>query len=536
MKNIGLRFFILCVLLTVLISGITYYFNNIIAEKNDRDSIKIMTQGLFTSLDYYLWSYPEREWQQILDKNKPQGAGQIKILPLSNAPLTPSQIDQLKANQIVCNDNEVNPYEQTAVYKRIGHSDYIYRSFIYFNSLEWMKRTYSWPIKLITDKLKTLPGSEWPDYLAQTSHLYGFPILVTPLNTLSISQKHKSQLTQGNWVIDFPDKSNDEIQTLYVQSPKKGWVLQFGPIPLPFTHVYKRYILFTFLLILIELITFIIVILFTRSLGKIISLAKEYGKGNFTYQTTLSKNSTLFPLFNTLKTMGEQIKNLITSHKELTNAVSHELRTPISRLHFSLELLKESKDINQIASRTKAMQEDLLELEELVTEMLTYSQLDSSTLHIEPEKLEITYLFDLAVNQFKKNPSTKRFEYHIDETLRNQFIFTHEKYFLRMLQNLLQNAEKFSTTTFKLSIAQTAPLHYEMIIEDDGLGISDEDKKRVFEPFVQLSNQPEHRKKGYGLGLPIVKKIVDHYHWNITLSDSALGGLKITISLYNSHT
>lgn len=216
-------------------------------------------------------------------------------------------------------------------------------------------------------------------------------------------------------------------------------------------------------------------------------------------------------------------------NQEVINGVLHDLRTPISRIRFSLKLLEEAKNNYELNSRTSAIEEDIAEIESLISEILDYGKLDQAGTAIKLEKIHINKLLESAIDNFKKLYPNKSIIVEIPGNAIT--LLANAKHIMRALQNLLQNAGRFSNSLVKLSFAKRNSCHHQISIEDDGPGIPSGDRERIFEPFVQLKNQPKNISHGYGFGLAITKKILDQHDWKIAVTDSDMGGAKILITI-----
>jgi two-component system sensor histidine kinase RstB len=526
-----IRFFIICIVITLLIAPLILYVQNRVDAANNLGDAKLIAQGELALLDEYLKPYPPQTWQSIIDRTSPQSVGIITVLPIDKLPLTQNEIKQLKQGQIVYSEGANMPagMDMPFAYKQISNTPYAYQETLNFSVNERVRRWFGLSQTIISTMLRSTPQQQWPALFKKLTAVYGYPVSIHEIKDLPLNNLQKQQLLNKQWLVDLPKKGSDALQVLYAPIPNRTQALKFA-ITLPFIDTYKTHILFTAAFIALELITFIFAIFFARSLDKLKLLAGEYGQGDFDSRLSLKKTSTLFPLFNNLRTMGNRIKRLLTSHKELINSVSHELRTPISRLRFSLELLKTAKNNEEIARRTATMEEDISELEDLVSEVLTYAQLDRLEPAFELKTLQIISLVELAVKKFKQINSNKKLLIDLpDDSSGNISIQANEKYVLRALQNLLQNAERHAKLTIKISLIKDSVADYQLSIEDDGPGIPTEDRERIFEPFAQLANQTDTTTPGYGLGLAITKKIIDWHHWKISVGDSDLGGAKILI-------
>ncbi len=530
MFKLVLRFFIICILVTLLFGPIVLYIQTAIDSSNDTGNIKLLTAGKFLLLDDLLLHHPQSEWQTILDKIRPSSTYRILVVPIAQLSLSKQQIADLNNNKIVYLQNTLDDDWPSVIYKRIDNSPYAYKHLGSFNTSELAHRLFEWQQIMIIKKLQTLAENRWPEFLNKASQLYGYSISTHDLANLPLSSAKKQQLLNNQWVIYYPNKSNDSTQVLYTPIPHSNKILQIGPMYLPFTGVYKTHILFISVFLIIELIIFIFVVFFARSLDKLKKLADDYGQGSFSSHIKLRKTSNLYPLYNNLLLMGDRIKGLLASHKELTNTIAHELRTPISRMRFSLELLKESKDHNEQVNRITTMEDDINELEDLVSEILTYATLDRISVKFEPQPVKISKLLKLVEDKFRPMVNKNNFVIKVSKEIAKTPILADTKYLLRALQNLLQNANNHAKSTVQISADCNHLGNIQLIIEDDGPGISEEDRARIFEPFVRLPGSNHHQSAGYGLGLAITKKIIALHKWEIAVTDSPMGGACITIT------
>lgn len=531
MIRIVFRFFALCVMLTVPVAFFVFYIYKTIDENDVLENIQENTSGKFLYLDNYLKNYPPQQWQQIINKMRPQDASVVNVLPINSLPLDKKQITQIKEGKLVYLYTKAKDYFPAVIYRRIANTEYVYQEFMDFSDAEKGRRFFGWPPVIIMQELKNIAEVQWQKVLPTLSRKYKIPLSIYELKDLKLTEQQKKQLLADKWFFDLSENFITQAEWIYVPMTLSNKILVFGPMRRNLFRTNMEYVLFAAALVALELIVFMLAMLFVRTLEKINLLAHDYGQGKFTSRTQVSKSSILFPLFSNLQLMGNRIKNLLASHKELTNSISHELRTPISRLSFSLAILKEDNKNDELLPHLDSMEEDILELEELVAEILNYAQLDRLDAKYEMTKCNLYELLNTAITHFNKGIHTKKLITHISNNVDSISVYANKKHILRALQNLLQNAEKFACSVIKISCIEVNSAYCQLIIEDDGPGISAEDRGRVFEPFVQLTPQSKNVSRGYGLGLAIAKKIIDLHHWKITLAESKLGGLQIILEI-----
>ena len=253
-----------------------------------------------------------------------------------------------------------------------------------------------------------------------------------------------------------------------------------------------------------------------RKLQQQEAVIQKLASGDLTARTKHDSNDAVGRLGRRINDMANRLESLIDGQKELLRTVSHELRTPVNRLHFLLELLE--KDIetgaSTASSRITEIRDDLIQQDKLIDELLTYSRLDTIT---EPERTEIDW--QEIVNNLTRQFSLQflDIQYEFDFSPAVESVAVDPRLMHRLMSNLLSNAFKNakSKVVIKILAIENGVL---ISVSDDGPGIRETEKSRVFEPFVKLNQH-----SGTGLGLAICKRIVDAHSGQIEFIDEAPG-------------
>lgn len=527
MKKILFRFFMICLIVTIGLAFVISFLDKEISSKENYAYMDTITKGKFISLDKFLKNYPVSEWNDVLKKIKPKEASAIYVVPVNSLSLSKRQLEKLLNNEIVTIFDKSNTFYPAIIYKLTSDRQYVYQEFLNFSLMQRAQRYFGWPPYLIAKELGKIPAKQWPDYIQTLSAQYGFDIKIMNIEDTRLNENEKNQLLSKAWVVSFPENSDQIIKHIYVPVNKER-VLRFGPMHYVTVGVYGKYVVFTAALIAIEFIVFILALLYFRTLDKLKILASDFSKGNFDSNISVGSSSSLYPLFENLKSMGYKIEKLITSHKELTHAVSHELRTPLSRMRFSLELLRQECNKDEMNKHLNSIDENIHELDELIEEMLSYAKLDRHFPHLEFQCLDMRDILLEAIEKFEKSFDRKKIITHVNINM-PVMVSVNRRYMDRCLQNLLQNAGKHARSLIDVSFIQCGNNLFEISIEDDGSGVLEEDRERIFEPFFQKQNN----SSGFGLGLAIVKKIVDIHGWQIQVTNSKLGGAKFSLLFFN---
>jgi two-component system OmpR family sensor kinase len=362
--------------------------------------------------------------------------------------------------------------------------------------------------------------------ISQLSKGLDVSIKIVAMNDFSWFEEQKAQLISGKVIHNY-DKENNVI--FYVKSLVNNNVYQLGPFSQNTNLASRDQNLKWFFLFVSHLLLAGIIALWTRPLWRdlkqLTSMAGEIADGKLNVTIYGNKHSPIKQIVTTFRDMAHRIIRLLSDQKQLVNAVSHELRTPLSRLRFSLVMLEGANE-----EQRKDMIQDVSEIETLIDEMLSYARLENVNESIKKTSIELTTLITNQVNKLSRSGDVDiewqkilPLYYHCNEHLLE-----------RAIQNLSTNALRYAKSKIKISLVVDVH-HIKIIVEDDGQGIAEQDRDKIFEPFFRSEshrNRDENQQSGgYGLGLAIVQRICKWHKANCTLSDSKLGGCQFTIYL-----
>ena len=254
-------------------------------------------------------------------------------------------------------------------------------------------------------------------------------------------------------------------------------------------------------------------------------VADEFGAGKLSARAAMKPSDAAYPLAGRINAMAGRIQGLLESQKNLLHSVSHELRTPIARLEFALELVADQAGDPRLAKRIAAMHGDLAELNELVNELLSMSKLDNVS---EPQRalFEVEPVLRECADSLHPPPATL----HVELGAMLGSIDGDRRLLARAVGNLLRNAQKYAAQTVALS-ARRHGGQLEILIDDDGPGIPEEERERIFEPFYRLDRSRDRATGGFGLGLSIAHKAVGLHGGTLHVERSPLGGARFAIRL-----
>ncbi len=265
----------------------------------------------------------------------------------------------------------------------------------------------------------------------------------------------------------------------------------------------------------------------TRDLRALEKAAAQFGNRNWSFNAPIKPHSQIYPLAQTFRRMAARIDGLIASHKDMSNAVSHEIRTPLSRMKFEIELAQKVRTVEEIHRYLEHIKSDIAAINDLVTATLSYAILERADVALNISAHNFTTLIPAIAESVGHNTRTGiqisstvqadasdvRCDAHLMETV---------------LKNLLYNATRYAKHSIGVSFSVERGVN-RLLVDDDGPGIAEADRQRVFDSFVQL-DRAAGRKTGFGLGLAIVKRAIEWHGGQVCVTESPLGGARFCVT------
>jgi two-component system OmpR family sensor kinase len=241
-------------------------------------------------------------------------------------------------------------------------------------------------------------------------------------------------------------------------------------------------------------------------------------------QNNISQTSLVFPIAKSLNNMGRQITQLMQNQRELSGAVTHEFRTPLARLKFALAM----KPMAQSEPWLDMLQ-DVNELEHLVQEMLDYASTDAQIPEMNLAEIPIRQLCQKLISRLKDSHLS-----HLNVKVYGDdpHVLADEYFIERAIENLVLNGKHYANKMLEIHIIKQKSI-IQICIEDDGEGVSQAMRTKIFSPFFRADESRDRQKGGAGLGLAIVRRIVDWHQGECCVTDGELGGAKFIITLPN---
>lgn len=210
----------------------------------------------------------------------------------------------------------------------------------------------------------------------------------------------------------------------------------------------------------------------------------------------------------------------------------HEIRTPLSLIKLPLEKLSDKYSENDKESKyLTIINQNVTHLLNIVNQLLDFQKVESKTSILKLQELNINHLLLEIYNQFVHSAELKQLTMTISLPEEHVIAFVDKEKILKILNNLLSNALKFAKTKIEIQL-EFFEDKFEIRVIDDGSGIPDNEKERIFEAFYQASkNTGNNAKTGTGIGLTFSRLLAESHRGTISLQDSEWGGSAFILSI-----
>jgi two-component system osmolarity sensor histidine kinase EnvZ len=202
----------------------------------------------------------------------------------------------------------------------------------------------------------------------------------------------------------------------------------------------------------------------------------------------------------------------LNQRSEMLSGISHDLRTPLTRLKLQLSFIKNEE-------LSKKMSLDIDEMEKMLNE---YLQFTSSSYLKKDETFDISQLIENTIDKYTNDNISR-------ELIPRVYMNGRKNLIQRSLNNIIDNSIKYAN---KINLALSKRNNNIIItIDDDGLGIPENEYQNVFKPFYKLDKSRGDSRSSVGLGLSIASDIIKSHGGNIVLEKSPLNGLRVKVFL-----
>ncbi|HDF2343232.1 TPA: envelope stress sensor histidine kinase CpxA [Morganella morganii] len=260
---------------------------------------------------------------------------------------------------------------------------------------------------------------------------------------------------------------------------------------------------------------------------KLKNAADDVAKGNLRQHPELEAGPQEFlAAGNSFNQMISALERMVNAQQRLISDISHELRTPLTRLQLATALLRrrhgESKELERIETETHR-------LDGMINDLLVLSRSQHKN-ELLRQNIKANELWDDILDNAKFEAEQRHKTLEITSPPGPWTIYCNPSALGSAFENIVRNALRYSNQHIQVAFsADTKGIT--IVVDDDGPGVSPEDREHIFRPFYRTDEARDRESGGTGLGLAIVSTAISQHNGKVTANDSPLGGLRLEIWL-----
>lgn len=359
--------------------------------------------------------------------------------------------------------------------------------------------------------------SNWPN----TSQ---YIISLSAIAEVELPHELIQQLKQGEVVI--LETQNTQLFHYYLSVKEQILVLESPRLTHAKQYSYWQYMLTLSFYLLLILLFLIWAYPLLKQLSSLRNAAKSFGNGKLDEQISTNSISYIRDIELEFNTMARRINGLMGDVKLLSTAVSHDLRTPLARIRFGLDTLEEVEDDKHRNRLQQKLSKDVDEMTLLVETLLNFARLDQQTLTLKKVSIDLVQL----INECIENKQSDIVEIEFNCSARKSNTTADRNYLKMVFNNVIQNAINYGRGKVIIAL-ESVKNSFIVRVSDDGKGIPVDIRDQIVKPFIRGAKS-ESNYKGHGVGLAIVKRVLDWHNATLIIGDSnELSGAEFKIVL-----
>jgi len=292
----------------------------------------------------------------------------------------------------------------------------------------------------------------------------------------------------------------------------------------------ERWLIPFLVVLMVSLLCAILAWHLTSPIRRLQQATKQLTEGEFDLpelRLNLNRRDELGELSVGFIDMADSLQRLLQSHRQLLSDVSHELRSPLTRLQIALGIARKKDSDNALRAEHDRIERAANQVADLITQILDLAKLQQEG-DLTTQKLDLVKLFKLWVQDAELELDNKHIS--IVWQLKDESVFCHIDAILmqRAFDNVLRNAIRFSPEGGVLTIGlENENGQLEFTISDQGPGVAEDKLEEIFAPFTQADQSRGHASGGYGIGLAMVKSILNMHHGEVKANNVEGAGLSV---------
>lgn len=268
----------------------------------------------------------------------------------------------------------------------------------------------------------------------------------------------------------------------------------------------------------------------TSPIRRLQQAAKQLSGGDFDVselRSNMNRRDELGDLSVEFVDMADSLQRLLQSHRQLLRDVSHELRSPLTRLQIALGIARKKDTNSDLKAEHDRIERASIQVSNLVTQILDLAKLQQEG-DLTTERMDLVRLFKMWLQDAELELAHKNINTQWQLSSDELYCDIDTILMQRAFDNVLRNAIRFSPEggTLILSLQKKGQC-IKFQLRDQGPGVDEAQLEEIFAPFTQADHSRNHANGGYGIGLAMVKRIINMHHGEVSASNNTDSGLCI---------
>lgn len=290
-------------------------------------------------------------------------------------------------------------------------------------------------------------------------------------------------------------------------------------------NIFRAIIFSALIAVLITMLfSFILSNRITEPLIKLKNAALEVAQGRYKQNIKSKGDDELTELIKAFNTMSKRLSKLEKIRKESASDLAHELRTPLTTIRGYLEAIEDGK-LEADPESIREMQEETARMTHLVENLNEFANAQNKVFDLEKEKINLNKIIKKVIRQQQRFISQKNIDLKLDIDAQI-FLKADQDSLIQILNNVLENAVKYNQENGFITIkTRLKKDKLEIEIKDNGQGIKKADLPYIFERFYRADKSRNSQNQGSGIGLAVVKELMDAHQGSVEVESSENGSL-----------
>ena len=264
---------------------------------------------------------------------------------------------------------------------------------------------------------------------------------------------------------------------------------------------------------------------------KVTEITRKISDGDYgaRLETENGQTQEIAALSGAVNHMAERLERQETLRRRLTSDVAHELRTPVANVSLNLEMMLDEV-WEPTKDRLQSCYEELGRISGIISDLEKLRQMEAENMNLELEPVNLLELAQAVETAFE--PDLKKKKLTCEVSGEAAAVMGDQRRLHQVIFNLVSNAVKYSTEGGSIQIRVKQEKHKAvLIVEDQGIGMAEEELPLIFERFYRTDLSRSRKTGGAGIGLAIVKAIVQAHQGTVTVTSKVGCGSRFTVTL-----